>query len=94
MLERVAVVLRVVVELIRVREEIASGAERIAAADVRAGQTDPFGLLDGEDVLGRAVKRLAHFVADIRIGVLVCDDLHGVLHPCGAVVGSQHQCEP
>ena len=51
MLERVAVVLCIVVELIRVREEIASCAERIAAADVRTGQTDPFGLLDGEDVL-------------------------------------------
>ena len=59
MLESVAVVLRVVIELVGVREEIAAGTEGVAAAHVRTRQSDLLGLVYGEDILGVAVQRFA-----------------------------------
>ena len=91
MLEGVAVILRVIVELIRVGEEIAAGTEGITAAHIRTRQTDTLGLLNREDILRTAVKRLADLVADIGVRVLVRHDLHGVLHARGAMIGGEHE---
>ena len=93
MLERIAVILRVIIKLIRVREEIAAGAEGITAAHVRAGQADTLGLLDEEHVLRIAVQRFAYFVPDIGVCILIGDDLYGVLHACRTMVGRQHERE-
>ena len=93
MLEGISVVLRVVVELVGVREEIASGTEGITAAYVRAGQSDLFRMLDGEDILRIAVQRLSHFVADIGVGVLIRNDLHGILDAHRSVIGGEDERE-
>ena len=90
MLERVTVILSVVVKLIRVSEEIAAGAEGIAAADIRAGQAYALGLLYGEDVLRTAIEGLTDLIADIRVGVLICHYLHGVLHARRTMIGGKH----
>ena len=91
MLEGVAVILGVVVKLIRVREEIAAGTESITAAHVRAGQAYALGLLNREDVLRTAVKRLADLIADIRVRVPIRHNLHGVLHARRTMIGSNDQ---
>ena len=93
MLEGVAVVLRVVIELVRISEEIASCAESITAADVRTGQADTFRLLDGEDRFGVAIQRFTYLVPYIRIGILIRNNLHRIFHACSAVIGCKNQCE-
>ena len=94
MLEGIAVVLGIIIELIGVSEEIAPGAERITAADIRAGQSDALGLVDEEDRLGIAVKRLTDLIPDIGVGVLIRDDLHGILHARGTMIGGEHEGKP
>ena len=91
MLEGVAIILRVVIELVGICEEIISGTKRITATYVRARESDTFGLLNGEHILGRTIERLAHFIADIGIRILIGDDLHGVLNTRGAMIRSEHQ---
>ena len=90
MLEGVAVVLRVVIELIRVCKEIATGTERIRAANIRTRQTYFLRLFNSKNVFGTAVQRLTHFIADIRIGILVRDDLHSILHTRCTMIGGEY----
>ena len=90
MLEGVAIELCVVVEIVRVRKEIIAGAEHIAAADIGARQSHLFGARNLKAVLGLTVECFAHFVAQVGIGVLVADDLHGIGHTRGAVVGGEY----
>ena len=93
MLEGIPIVLGVIIKLIRVGKEIAAGAESITAADVRTRQTYLFGLLNREDVLRGTIERFAYLIADIGIGVLIGDDLYGILHARGTMIGGQHECE-
>lgn len=93
MLEGVAVVLRIVIELVRVREEIIACAERITAAHVRTRKPDTLGLVDEKDGFHVAVERLTHLITDVRIRVLVRDDLYGVFHTRCTMVGRQYQGE-
>lgn len=93
MLEGVAVVLRVIIELIRVRKEIASGAERIGAAYVRTRQSDALRLVNSKYILGAAIKRFPDLVTDVRVRILIRNYLHSILHSCGAMVCGEHQGE-
>ena len=90
MLEGVAIELCVVVEVAGVRKEIIAGAEHIAAADIRARQSHLLGAGNLEAVLGLAVERFAHFVAQVGVGVLIANNLHSVGHARRAMVGGQH----
>ena len=93
MLEGIAVVLGVIIELVGIREEVRTRAESIGTADVRARQAYLLGLFDEENRLIAAVEGFAYFVTDIGIGVLIRDDLHGILDASGTMVGSEHQCK-
>lgn len=90
MLEGVAIELCVVVEVVGVRKEIIAGTEDIAAADIGARQSHLLGAGDFKAVLGLAVECFAHFVAQVGVGVLIANNLHGVGHARRAVVGGQH----
>ena len=90
MLERIAIVLGVVIELVRIGEEVIARAERITAAYVRTGQPHPLRLIQRQHVLRTAVQRLADLIADIGVRVLIGDDLYGILHARRAMVGRQH----
>ena len=87
MLEGVAIELCVVVEIVRVRKEIIAGAEHIAAADIGARQSHLFGAGNLEAVLRLAVECFAHFLAQVGVGVLIANNLHGVGHARRAMVG-------
>ena len=91
MLEGIAVILRVVIELVGISEEIATCTEGIRTADIRARQTDALRLLDGKHILGIAVERLAYLIPDIGVGILVGDNLHGILHAGRAMVSGQYE---
>lgn len=93
MLEGIAVVLCVVIELVRVGEEVRTGTEGIGAADVGARQAYTLRLVDREDILGRAVECFSYFIADVGVGILVRDDLYGILDARGTMVGGKHERE-
>ena len=93
MLEGIAVVLGVIIELVWVREEVRSCAESIGTAHVRARQAYLLGLFDEENGLIAAVKGFAYLVTDIGVRILIRDDLHGVLHSRGTMIGGEHQGE-
>ena len=93
MLEGIAVVLRIVIKLIRIGEEIATGTERITTAHIRTRKAYALGLLDGEDILRRAVERFAHFITNIRVCILIRNDLHGILDACRSVIRGEDERE-
>ena len=90
MLESVAIELCVVIEIVWICKEIVTCTENIATAYIWTGQSDLLGAGDLEAVLRLAVECFAHFVAQVGVGVLVTDDLHGVGYARGAVVGGEY----
>ena len=63
MLEGVAVVLRIVVEVVGVAEEVVARAEHVTAAHVRTGEPHFLGLVYHHHVLALAVECLADLVS-------------------------------
>ena len=90
MLEGVAVELRVVVEVVGVGKEIVARTEYVAATNVRTWQSHLLRLGYLKAILGLAVKGFPHFVTEVGVGAFVSDNLYGVIHTCGAMVGGQH----
>ena len=90
MLESVAVELRIVVEVVGVGKEIVARTEHVAANNVRTWQSHllRFGYLKA--ILGLAVKGFPHFVTEVGVGAFVSDNLYGVIHTCGAVIGGKY----
>ena len=86
MLEGVAVVLGIVVEVVWVTEEIVSGTEHITAAYVGAGQSDSLWLVDDKDVFAVATECFSNLVAEVGIGIFVADDPDWVFDADSAVV--------
>ena len=89
-LESVAVDLCVVVEVVRVAEEVVACAEYVTGADVGARQSDLEWLLDLIDVLGLAGESFSLFVPQVGVGVLVTYDGHGVGDAYGAVISGKN----
>ena len=89
-LEGVVVVLHVVVVVVGVGEEVASRCEDVCARHVEQRQSEAFGLLDFVHLAWVVTEVLAHFVAQVGVGVFVANHLDGVVHSCGAVVGGEH----
>ena len=87
MLEGVAIELCVVVEIVRVRKEIIAGTEYITATDIGARQSHLFGARNLKAVLGLAVECFAHFVAQVGVGVLIANNLHGIRHAPNPLIG-------
>lgn len=88
-LEGVTIVLHVVIVVIGISEEVIAVAEDIAVGEIDLWQAD-LRRYDGfVDLLGVVGKGLPDLVAEVGIGVLVADDLHGVLHADGTVVGGE-----
>jgi hypothetical protein len=88
MLEGVTVELCVVVEVVGVCKEIATRAEDIATAHIWTWQSYLLGTGNFKAVLGLAVQRFPYFIAQVGVGVLIANNLHGIIHACGAMVGS------
>ena len=85
-LEGVAVVLGIVVEVVWVAEEIVSGTEHITAAYVWAWQSDSLWLVDDKDVFAVATECFSDLVAEVGIGIFVADDPDWVFDAYCAVV--------
>jgi hypothetical protein len=92
-LECIAVVLRIIVELIGISKEIIAGTEHVTAAHIGARQSYALGLVYDYYILRGAVKCFAHLVSNIGIGIFVSQYLHGVFDTGSTVVGSKYQCE-
>ena len=90
MLEGIAVVLGIVVEVVGVAEEVVARAKHVTAAHVRTRKPHFLGLLYHHHILALAVECLSDLVSEVGVGVLIGNDLHGVLHADGAVVGGEH----
>ena len=90
MLEGVAVELCVVVEIVGICKEVVACAEHITTADIRTRQSYLLWTGNLEAVFGTAIEGFAYLVSEIGIGILVTNDLHGIVHACGAMVGGEH----
>ena len=90
MLEGVAVELRVVIEVVGVGKEIVTRTEYVAATNVWTWQSHLFWFGYLKAVFSLAVKGFPHFVTEVGVGAFVSDNLYGVIHTCGAMVGGQH----
>ena len=87
MLECIAVVLCIVVEVVGVGKEIIACTEYIAAADIRTWQSHLFWTRNLEAVFRLAVECFAHFIAQIGVGILVANNLYSIRDTRSAMVG-------
>ena len=88
-LEGIPIVLHVVVVVIRVGEEVVAIAEDVVVGEIGLGEADLRRHERLVDFLGVVRKGLADLIAQVGIGILVADDLHGVFHADGTVVGGE-----
>ena len=89
MLESVAVILGIVVEVVRVTEKVFARTEHITAADIRTRQANLLRMRDFEGILALEIKRFADLVTQVGVRVFVSDNLHRILHANCSVVGCQ-----
>ena len=90
MLKCVVVVLNVVVVVVGVGQEVMIQGKHIGRAHVGAGQAIALRLEYLINLLGVVTQVLAQLVAQVGIGVLVADNLDGIVHADGAMVGGDN----
>lgn len=74
-LEGVVVVLHVVVVVVGVGEEVAARCEDVGARHVEQRQSEAFGLFDFVHLAWVVTEVLAHFVAQVGVGIFVANHL-------------------
>ena len=94
MLEGIAIELRIVVEVIGVRKEVAARTEHIATAHIGRWQSHLLRACDFKTVLCTTIQCLTHLVAQVRIGVLIANNLYRIRHACSTMIGREYHFVP
>lgn len=87
MLEGAIIILHIIIIVVGIGEEIASGRENVGRRHVGSRKPEPCRILHLIDLLGIIGEILANLVAEISVGVLIAHDLHRIVDTDSAVVG-------
>ena len=88
MLECILIVLDVIVEVVRIGEELGALREHVARADIGLREVDALRVLNDEEVTGVVAEVSAELVAKVGVGVAFAYNLYWFVDTYRPMVGS------